>query len=391
MLILVAIGGVVWFMRPAGETPDSAAPHGRSDRSGPTPVATATIQKGDINIIRRELGTVTPLANVVVRTQISGLLMEIAFKEGQIVQAGDFLAQIDPRPYELAKEQAEGSLQRDQALLKDAQLNLDRYKKLFAQDSISKQQMDTQQSLVDQYLGAVQTDQGQIDAAKLNLTYCHITSPVTGRVGLRQVDQGNYVQTTDANGIVIVTQLQPITVIFTLPEDDLPSVMKRTAAGAELVVTAFDRTQSNLLATGKLSSIDNQIDTTTGTVKLRAQFDNTNNELFPNQFVNADLLIDTMHDVIVAPQASIQHGTPGAFVYKVDTDNTVSVAPIKLGPADGDKVQITDGLSVGDIVVVDGTDRLRDGAKITLPDQNPKPSDVTDKPASEHHHHTQGN
>ncbi len=352
--------------------PDMAETGGRRGRnSGPMPVGTIIAEKGDIEITRAALGTVTPLANVTVRAQIAGQLMQLAFQEGQMVQKGDFLAEIDPRPYQLALEQAEGALARDKALLDEAKLNLERYKKLVEQDSIARQQLDQQQSLVGQYEGAVQTDQGQIDAAKLNLEYCHITAPVSGRIGLRQVDVGNYVTLSDANGIVTITQLQPITAIFTLPEDDVPTLMKRLNTNAELPATAWDRTQSNKLATGKLVSVDNQIDTATGTVKLRAQFDNDEHTLFPNQFVNIQLLVDTLKDATIVPSAAIQRGTPGTYVYLVNSDNTVKITPVKLGPTQGDKVSITEGLSPGDKVVVDGTDKLRDGAKVTLPGEKP--------------------
>lgn len=380
LLIVLAAGVAIWILQPYKA---ENARQGRN-RNGPVPVVLATAAKGDVGVTRQGLGTVTPLANVTVRTQISGQLMEIAFQEGQIVQAGDFLAQIDPRPYQMALEQAQGNLQRDQALLKEAQLNYERYKKLVAQDSIAKQQLDTQESLVEQYRGAVLTDQGQIDTATLNLNYCHITAPVTGRVGLRQVDQGNYVQVGDANGIVQLTKLQPITAIFTLPEDDLPSIMKRLGTSAELQVTAYDRTQSTKLATGKLVSVDNQIDTATGTVKLRAQFDNQDEALFPNQFVNVELLVDTLKDAVIVPSAAIQRGAPGTFVYLVKDDDTVAIKPVKLGPSQADNVAITDGLAPGDKVVIDGADKLRDGGKITLPGEK----DATGEDETKHHHHT---
>jgi multidrug efflux system membrane fusion protein len=275
-------------------------------------------------------------------------------------------------------------------LLKEALLDLDRYQKLYAQDSISKQQLTTQESLVQQYQGDIVTDQGQIDAANLNITYCHIVSPVTGRVGLRQVDAGNYVQTSDANGIVIVTELDPISVLFPIPEDQLPAIMQRLAAGAELTVTAFDRTESSKLATGKLIAVDNQIDTTTGTVKLRAQFDNPDNVLFPNQFVNIQILVDTLRNVVVAPSAAILRGAPGTFVYLAKDDNTVAVQPVKLGVTQGDNVQITDGLKEGDKVVTDGTDKLSDGAKYKLPgaasSADGKPDEKSGKGGGQHQH-----
>ncbi len=376
-LLLVVVVSGIWYYAHSNGMPQmpgttSGAQHKHSGDGasvpggGPVSVATVTARKDNIDITRQALGTVTPAANVTVRTQINGLLQEIAFQEGQIVQKGDYLAQIDPRPYQMAEEQAEGALQRDQALLGEAQLNLDRYRKLVKQDSIAKQQLDTQESLVEQYKGNVLTDQGQIDAAKLNLTYCHITAPVAGRVGLRQVDAGNYAQTSDANGIVSITQLQPITVIFTLPEDDLPAVMKRLGDGATLTATAFDRTLRAKLAEGKLSAVDNQINTSTGTIKLRAEFDNKDNMLFPNQFVNITLLVDTLRDAVVVPSAAIQRGSPGTYVYRVKDDKTVSVTPVKLGATQGDNVAVTDGLSVGDIVVIEGADKLRDGAAVSV-------------------------
>jgi multidrug efflux system membrane fusion protein len=257
-------------------------------------------------------------------------------------------------------------LQRDQALLDGAVIDLNRYQTLVAQDSIAKQQLDTQVSLVAQYRGTVASDQAQINTAKLNLVYCHIVSPVTGQVGIRQVDQGNYVQTGDANGIVIITQLQPISVIFNLPEDNLPQVIKRLHAGAKLTVTAFDRTQTTKIAEGTLATIDNQIDPTTGTLKLRALFDNKNEGLFPNQFVNAQLLVDVLRGTTVIPTSSVQRGAPGTYVYLISEDNTVSVRPITLGPQSGERVAVLKGLEAGDLVVIDGADKLKEGAQVAV-------------------------
>jgi multidrug efflux system membrane fusion protein len=365
LIVLLAGGGIAWLvMRPHA----TQAPRGRFSGNGPMPVVVATAKKGDVPVNLNGLGTVTSLATVTVRTQIAGQLMQVAYTEGQEVNKGDFLAQVDPRPYQAALDQAQGQLLKDQALLDDARIDLVRFQKLVAQDSIATQQRDTQQYLVHQYEGTVKTDQALVDNAKLNLAYCHIVAPVSGRVGLRQVDQGNYVQTSDANGIVVITQLKPITVIFTLPEDNLPAIQKQLQAGATLQVTAFDRTRSTKLATGTLLTIDNQIDTTTGTVKLRAQFDNNDEILFPNQFVNAQLLVRTLKDTIIIPTAAIQRGAPGTFVYLLKpADDTVTVRKVKLGPADGEQTAVENGLEAGDQVVIDGADKLREGAKVSLP------------------------
>ena len=345
----------------------SAASADRGNRVPPQPVGVATIGRGDVRIVLSALGTVTPLATVTVKTQISGQLVQIAFQEGQLVHRGDFLAQIDPRPYQVALELAQAQLARDQATLKGAQVDLARYQTLVAQDSIAKQTLDTQVALVATDQGTVQSDQAAIDSAKLNLVYCHIVAPATGRVGLRQVDEGNYVQSSDANGIVVITQLQPISALFSLPEDDIPQILKQMHAGSALAVSASDRTDTTALAAGALSTIDNQVDTTTGTVKLRALFPNDDEQLFPSQFVNAHLLVDTLKNAVVAPTSSIQRGEPGTFVYVVGADSLAHVQPITLGPQDGAMVAVAKGLNGGERVVVDGADRLRDGAPVTVP------------------------
>jgi membrane fusion protein, multidrug efflux system len=333
----------------------------------PTPVALAEAQQGDMPVTINGLGTVTPLAMVTVRTQIGGQLTQLGFQEGQEVNQGDFLAQIDPRPYQAALDQAQGQLLRDQAQLANARRDLARFNRLVAENSIAQQQRDTQEALVHQLEGTVATDQALVESAKVNLGYCRIVAPVSGRVGLRQVDAGNYVQVSDPNGIVVITQVKPISVIFSLPEDNIPAIMKRLSTGATLPVTAYDRSGVTQLATGTLVTVDNQIDPTTGTVKLRAQFDNNDEVLFPNQFVNVQLLVDTLKGATLVPTSAIQRGAPGTFVYVVKPDDTASVQAVKLGPDDGKNVTITSGLDPGAKVVVDGADKLREGAKVTLP------------------------
>ena len=361
--ILLGFLLLAWLLTPHGT---QSAPGSRFAGGAPMPVGTAVARTGDMPITLIGLGTVTPLATVTVQSQISGQIMHIGFKEGQTVKAGDPLIQIDPRPYQVALEQAQGALARDKALLANARVDLERYQTLFAQDSIAEQQLATQKSLVAQYAGAVTTDQGQIDAAKLNLTYCHIVSPIAGRVGLQQINVGNYVTPAEPNGLVVVTQLKPITVVFTLPEDDIPPLLQRLHAGATLPVTAWDRTNTHQLASGTLQSIDSQIDTTTGTIRLKAVFANDDESLFPQQFVNIVLLLDTMHGATLIPQAGVQRGAPGTYVYVVNSDQTVNVRQITLGAGDATNVAITAGLKPGESVVVDGADRLKDGAKVLL-------------------------
>ena len=342
---------------------------GRGDANAPVPVAYEAVHQGDMRVTLDAIGTVASLDAVTVKTQISGQLIGVAFQEGELVRAGDFLAQIDPRPYQLALSQAEGQLLRDQALLKDAELNLTRYQKLMEEDSISQQQLDTQAATVQQYRGVVQADQATIDAAKLNLTYCHISAPTTGKLGIRSVDQGNYVQVNDS--IVTITQMQPITVLFTLPEDSVPALMRRMKDKDKpaMEVVAYDRTQTTQLAQGKLVSVDNQIDTNTGTVKLRAQFDNQDETLFPNQFVNVRLLVDIVHDALIMPVAAVQRGAQGSYAYVITPENKVMIRQIKLGQVDNDQVTVVSGLQVGDRVVTDGADKLREGAAVALPQE----------------------
>ncbi len=359
LLIAVGVGWVIYARQ-------TTQPPARRGEGPPVTVVAVPAVTGNIDVNLNALGTVTSLATITVRSQISGQLVRVAYTEGQIVKKGDLLAEIDSRPYELALAQAQGSLERDQALLQTAELDLKRYQDLVKTNAIPRQQLDTQVSLVIQYKGNIISDQAQIDTQKLNIAYCHITAPVDGRVGLRLVDQGNYVTPGDATGIVVITQLQPITVIFPIPEDNLPQISKRQRDGARLPVTAFDRSGSIKLSEGELKTLDNQIDTTTGTLKLRAEFANQDGALFPNQFVNVRLLVDQLRDTVVIPTSAVQRGAPGTFVFLVNNDNTVTVRPIVLGPTNGDRVAVQSGLAAGDNVVIDGADKLRNGARVTL-------------------------
>jgi multidrug efflux system membrane fusion protein len=358
----------------------------RNAAGGLQSVGAATVALGNIRVIVNALGTVTPLATVTVQTQISGQLTDVGFTEGQLVNKGDFLAQIDARPYEIAKAQAEGQLAHDQGLLAQARADLKRYQGLVAQNSIALQQADDQAFLVQQYEGTVKLDQAQVDTQALNIAYCHIVSPVTGRIGLRLVDPGNYVQTSSSSSIAVVTQLQPITVIFSVPEDDLPDIMPQYNASTALQVTAFDRANVRQLAIGKVSAVDSQIDTTTGTVKIRAQFDNTDGALFPNQFVNVQLLVGTLTNVVTVPTAAIQRGSPngqqGSYVYVVKSDNSVTVKPIGIGPTDGSMTAVNTGLAAGDQVVIDGADRLREGLHVNVSTLDGKPPGGAGGPAA---------
>jgi membrane fusion protein, multidrug efflux system len=361
--VLVAMALLAWWLAPKATRP----PAGRFGQGGPMPVVAAPAHTGDMPITLIGLGAVTPLATVTVQSQISGQIMRINFKEGDTVKTGDPLFLIDPRPYQVALEQAQGALVRDKALLDNARVDLQRYQTLWSQDSIAEQQLATQKSLVAQYEGNVKTDQAAIDAAKLNLIYCHITSPIGGRVGLQQVNVGNYVTPSEPNGLVVITQMKPITVVFTLPEDNIPDLLTQVHAGRTLSVAAWDRTNTHQLATGTLQSIDSQIDPTTGTIRLKADFANSDENLFPQQFVNVVLLLDTLHGATLISQAAIQRGEPGTFVYVVNpADQTVSVRKVTLGPGDPNNVSIKNGLRPGELVVVDGADKLRDGAKVQL-------------------------
>lgn len=347
------------FSRPGDKAPTAAA----AKTAEALPVGVAIATKGDFDITLAALGTVTPLATVSVKSQISGRVTQIGFEEGQMVKEGDFLAEIDPRPYRHALRQAQGQLMRDKALLDNARLDLERYRRLVAQNSISRQQLDTQASLVRQYEGVVEIDEGNADNAALNLEYCRITAPVAGRVGLRQVDLGNYVQ-AGGDGLVVLTRLQPITVVFPVAEDHLPQVMTQIRAGRKPPVTIYDRSGRKTIARGALTSLDAQVDPTTGTVKFKAQFDNSDLALFPNQFVNVRLLVETLRDATVIPTAGVQYGPKGAFAYVVSPDDAALVRAIALGPAEGEKTAVLSGLEPNERLVVAGADRLRGGVRV---------------------------
>ncbi|HUA21498.1 MAG TPA: MdtA/MuxA family multidrug efflux RND transporter periplasmic adaptor subunit [Bryobacteraceae bacterium] len=337
---------------------------GRGGAGGVIPVVASKVQRGSIKVYFNALGTVTPIYTVTVKSRVDGELMKVMFTEGQLVRQGDPLIEIDPRPYQAQLEQAEGNMAHDQALLENARVDLERYKVLNSQQAIPEQQLATQVALVNQYIGTIKTDQAAIDTAKLNLVYAHITSPITGQVGLRLVDPGNIVHATDTNGLVVITQLDPISVIFTLPEDEVPDVVDKIHAGQKLMVEAWDRDQKNKLADGTLETVDNQIDPTTGTLKLRANFDNHLNKLFPSQFVNVRLLVEQRNGVTLVSNSAIQRNTQGVYAWLIKPDQSVTVQNIELGPTEGDETQVTKGLKPGDTVVMVGVDKLQDGTKV---------------------------
>ena len=364
MLALVAAALLGWRYWQGGGTQPAPQPTNAAGQAQTVRDAPATT--GEMPITIDALGAVTPLATITVKTQISGRLMEVGFQEGQMVKAGDFIAQIDQRPYQAALALAQGQLAKDTALLAQAQSDLTRYETLRKQDSIATQQVSDQQFLVTQDKAAIAADQAQIDTANLNIAYCRIVAPIDGRVGLRMVDAGNYVQPSDATGIVVITEIDPISVVFATPEDNLPQISARLNSGAKLPVEAYDRANTKHLASGTLATFDNQIDLTTGTFKLRAMFANPDGVLFPNQFVNVRLLVDTLTGAVLAPNAAIQIGPSGSYVYVVKEDSTVAVRQVTTGPSDAKNTVICTGLAAGENVVTDGVDRLREGAKVAV-------------------------
>ena len=378
LLVLLIVLGLCWWLWPSA--PKKAAtdqPAGHTSRSGmmrpgfggstqPVPVRVSEVVQGNFPVYFKALGTVTALNTINVRSRVAGELVKIYFKEGQMVKAGELLAEIDPRSYQNALLQAEGTLLQNQAQLKNAQVDVQRYRGLYAEDSIAKQTLDTAEALVSQYQGTVKTNQAAVNDAKLNLDFTKIRAPISGRVGLRQLDVGNLVAANDTTALVVITQTEPIVVAFTLPETNLSLVLERYRSGAKMPVQAWNRGDTKELAVGVLSSIDNQIDITTGTLKFKALFENRDQVLFPNQFVNVRLLADTLVNVVLAPTAAIQYGTNGSFVYAMDGDNKVKIRTIKVGATDGDVTVIEDGLAPGDRVVLEGTDRLRDGGAVEV-------------------------
>ncbi len=369
VVALLAVG--VYWLKPKPAAPTSSAGSSQVAGGNPRaamaiPVVAAKARKGDIGVYFTGLGAVTPIYTVTVNSRVDGQLMKVYYREGDNVHQGDPLVEIDPRPFEVQLAQAEGQLIKDQAALDNARIDLARYETLVTHNAIPEQQLATQKALVEQDEGAVKTDQAAIASAKLNITYCHIISPITGRIGLRLVDPGNMVHAADLNGLLVITQVQPISVIFTIAEDQVPAVLQKKRSGQRLRVDAYDRDMKTKLAEGSLTTLDNQIDQTTGTLKLRATFSNSNNALFPNQFVNARLLVEEKHGVTLIPSAVIQRNQQTTYVYLVKPDSTATVRSVTVGTTEGDQSEITSGLSPGDIAVMTGVDKLQEGSKVSV-------------------------
>jgi multidrug efflux system membrane fusion protein len=373
ILIVLAAGVFLLWWKISSDKAAAAAAAKAAKGPAPIPVVAATTRKGDIGVYYSGLGAVTPLATVTVKTRVDGQLMSVRYREGDTVRKDDILAEIDDGPYQAALTQAQGALIRDQALLANARIDLARYQVLAAQQAVPEQQLATQQALVHQDEGIVKLDEGQVEAAKVNLAYCKIAAPVSGRIGLRLVDPGNIVQATDTTGLVVITQMDPISAIFTISEDQLQVVLKKMAAGQKLEVDAYDRAAKTKLAQGSLTTLDNQIDPTTGTLKLRATFGNAQGTLFPNQFVNARLLVEEKRGVALLPTASIQRNSSATYVYVVKADSTVTVRPITIGTTEGDDSEVTAGLALGEVVVMTGVDKLQEGTKVTAQVAGAKP------------------
>jgi multidrug efflux system membrane fusion protein len=365
VLALIALGVALLLARGLrGQSANAKTAQSAGPRA--IPVVGLAARVGDLGVYQTGLGTVTPVNTVTVRSRVDGQLIRVAYREGQLVHEGDLLAQIDPRPFEVQLHQAEGQLAKDEAALANAKLDLERYRVLIAQDSVPKQQLDTQVATVNQNEATLKSDQAQVESAKLNLTYSRITAPISGIVGLRLVDPGNMVHASDPNGLCVITQEQPITVVFTIPADRLPPVLLQMKARKALLVEAWDRDLRTKLATGSLLAMDNQIDQTTGTVRIKALFPNVDTALYPNQFVNARLLVDTLHEAVLIPTAALQRSPQSAYVYVVKTDSTVEMRTVEVQLTEGDDTAIRRGVSAGDVVVVDGVDKLQPGTKVSL-------------------------
>lgn len=383
---LVAVG--YWYFHGSRSSTEAQGPGGPSGGAGAgkgpgrqgagaggfvVPVVVATAQRGDLPVYFNGLGTVTAFNTVTVRSRVDGQITKINFTEGQFVHQGQDLVDIDSRPFQVQLEQAEGQLAKDQAQLRDVQVNYERFQLLYKEGVIPKQQVDTQGAQVGQFEGSIKGDQGAIDSAKLQIVYSHVTAPISGRIGLRLVDVGNIVHATDSTGLLVITQLQPIAVIFALPQDQLPQVASKLQKGEQLVVDAYDRDDTSKIESGKLLTIDNQIDTTTGTYKLKAVFNNDKNLLFPNQFVNVHLLADVKKSLVIVPAPAIQRGPQGTYVYVVQNGNSVKIQTVTIAQTTADKVGLSAGLNPSDIVVVDGQDKLQDGSKVS-PNASPSPA-----------------